>query len=234
MALEIIQIIEDEADHARLLDLALRKARYRTHVASHGRQGLEDARRLLPALILLDVMLPGLDGYEICRHLRDNERTRPIPIIMLSALGAEGHRMAGFELGIDDYITKPFSLKEVVARVGAVLRRGYERNAGRTGLDDGAVHLLESVFCVSVNGREIRLDEPEWRLLRCLAGRSRGVVTWDEISMALWGDCDPRHRHELDRMLQSLNKALAAAQCGRRVHAVPGLGCAWVTAPLSA
>jgi two-component system, OmpR family, phosphate regulon response regulator PhoB len=226
--MEIIQIIEDETDHARLLDLALRKARYRTNVALDGRQGLEDARRLLPALILLDVMLPGLDGYQVCRQLRAEDRTRSIPIIMLSALGAEGHRVAGFEIGIDDYITKPFSLKEVVARVGAVLRRSRAKHAGPLALDDGTVLLLESLFRVSVNGRQVQLAELEWLLLRCLAGRSQGMVTWDELYMALWGDCDPQHRHELDRVLNSLNEALAAAQCGRRVQAVPGLGCAWI------
>lgn len=227
MALEIIQIIEDEADHARLLDLALRKARYRTHVATDGRRGLEDARRLQPALILLDVMLPGLDGYEICRHLRKEPATRSIPIIMLSALGAEGHRVAGFDLGADDYLTKPFSLKEVVARVGAVLRRSRPAAGHRLALCDGTVVMQESLVRVAIGGHPLQLSDQEWRFLQLLIGRNHRMVTWDEIYVALWGDCDPAHRHELDRMLQSLNEALDAAGCGRRVQAVPGLGCAW-------
>lgn len=229
MALEIIQIVEDETDHARLLDLALRKARYRTHVASDGRRGLQDARRLQPSLILLDVMLPGMDGYEICRQLRKDEATRRIPIIMLSALGAEGHRVAGFELGVDDYITKPFSSKEVVARVGAVLRRGHAPPADFTPLPDRGVVLEESLFRVSICGRQLELAGQEWRLLQCLIKRNQQVVTWDEIYMALWGDCGPEHRHELDRMLHSLNEALDAAGCERKVQAVPGLGCAWAS-----
>jgi len=217
MALEIIQIIEDEADHARLLDLALRKARYRTHVVSDGRRGLADARRLQPALILLDVMLPGLDGYEICRHLRKEPATRMIPIIMLSALGTEGHRVAGFELGADDYLTKPFSLKEVVARVGAVLRRSHAAATDFTALPDSVVVLEESTFRVSICGRPLQLAGQEWRLLQCLIKRNHRMVTWDELYVALWGDCDPAHRHELDRMLDSLNEALDTAGCGRKV-----------------
>lgn len=99
MAFEIIQIIEDEPDHARLLDMALRQARYRTNVALNGRVGLADVRSLQPALVLLNVMRPEMDGYEVCRRIREDRQGRDIPIILLPALGTETHRVAGLGLG---------------------------------------------------------------------------------------------------------------------------------------
>lgn len=99
MTLAIIQIIEDDPDHASLLDHALRKARYRTNVAHDGQAGLSDVKRLQPALVLLDVMLPGMDGHTLCRLLREDPHTQSIPIIMISALASEDHRLAGLELG---------------------------------------------------------------------------------------------------------------------------------------
>src|SRR5262245_13306525 len=157
MTLQIVEIIEDEPAHAALMDHALRKARYRTHVAQDGRSGIDDAKRLNPALILLDVMLPGMDGHEVCRRLRDDPQTRTIPIIIVSALGTlDVNRVAGLDLGVDDYVAKPFSPREVVARVKAVLRRS------RSCYVESQDHLqgqfvLEDSFCVvSFRGRRIQ------------------------------------------------------------------------------
>ena len=124
MSVEIIQIIEDDPTHAALLDHALRKARYRTNITHEGLRGLDETKRLKPSLVLIDVMLPGLDGHELCRRLRHDPQTRMIPIMIVTALGSQDDRIRAYELGVDDYVTKPFSTREVVLRVKAVLRRG--------------------------------------------------------------------------------------------------------------
>jgi DNA-binding response OmpR family regulator len=225
MALEIIHIIEDEPDHARLLDLTLRKARYRTNVAMDGLIGLEDVRRLQPALVLLDVMLPEMDGYEVCRRIREDRRGHDIPIIMLSALGTEAHRVVGFSLGVDDYIVKPFSPKEVVARVAAVLRRGHKAVGQPEVYLDGEVVLEESRFIVSLRGRTIELSALGWRILQRLVRRNKEVVTWEELLMALWGDTDPQHQHELERQVLALADRLAQTGYDRTIAMIPGVGC---------
>ena len=118
-----MQIIEDEPLHAQLLDHSLRQARYRTNVAVDGVTGLADVKRLSPAVILLDLMLPGINGHEVCRDIRSTPGIQQTPIIMITALGSEEDRVGGIEMGADDYITKPFSPREVVSRVGSLLRR---------------------------------------------------------------------------------------------------------------
>ena len=118
-----VQIIEDEPLHADLLDRALRQAQFATTRAADGESGWRDAQRLLPSLILLDLMLPGMSGHEVFRLVRQTPSTSQIPIIMLTAVGTESDRIAGLEMGADDYVVKPFSPREVVSRVQAVLRR---------------------------------------------------------------------------------------------------------------
>jgi DNA-binding response OmpR family regulator len=170
MALELIQIIDDEPHHAALLDLALRKAGYRTNVAHDGLEGLDAMRRLQPALALVDVMLPGADGFEICRRLRADPLTQLLPIIMLTALSSEEQRVAGLTLGVDDYVTKPFSPREVVLRVAAILhRRRPSDHCGESYLDGQVLH-ERSVHHVSCCGRTVSLSYQEWQALRCWPG----------------------------------------------------------------
>ena len=221
----IIQIIEDEPDHARLLDLALRRARYRTNTAHDGRIGLADVQRLRPALVLLDVMLPGLDGHELCRRLKADPKTRAVPVIMMSALGTEDHRIKGFELGVDDYVTKPFSPKEVVARVQAVLRRTRLPAVRPETYLGGRVRLEEGRFTVSLQGSRLELDESEWRILRRLVREDRLIVEREELMAAVWGEQDPVYDHELERLVLMLNQKLAGLpSAGWAVLALPGVG----------
>jgi len=205
--MEIIQIIEDDADHALLLDRALRKACFRTNVAHDGQSGLNDVYRLQPALVVLDVMLPGMDGHEVCRRLRSNPATQTIPIIMVSALGREEHRLIGLDLGVDDYITKPFSPREVVARVRAVLRRRHPGEEKEHYLG-GELALKESRFVIAWRGKRIQLSECEWRILRFLAQRDGRMVMREEIIAFLWGEDGLVHEHELDRCIQALSQKL--------------------------
>lgn len=223
MGVELIQIIEDDPDHARLLDLALRKAHYRTNVAHDGEGGLQDIRRLKPALILLDIMLPGMDGHEVCRRLREDMQTQAIPIIMLTALGSEDHRVAGLELGADDYITKPFSLQEVVVRVRAVLRRGRVlAQPVKIPLEGGLV-LEDCCFVVSFCGKSLALSGPERKILGQLARSAGQVVTQEELVAILWGEDGLIHEHELARHVQVLKQKLESQYAGL-IEKLPGVG----------
>ena len=206
--MEIIQIVEDDPDQASLLDHVLRKARYRTNVAYSGEMAERDIRRLKPALVLLDVMLPGVDGYELCKRLRQDHETQTIPIIMITALGTAEHRVAGLELGADDYIVKPFSPQEMVSRVKAVLRRARLRGQSEESYMDGALILKENRFIVAYRGRTVPLSGPEWWILRCLADRPGQVVPREELISLLWGEDGLVHEHELYRHVRALRDKL--------------------------
>lgn len=222
--MEIIQIIEDDPAQAGLLDFALRKARFRTNVAHDGKNGLRDVLRLAPSLVLLDVMLPEMDGHEVCRRLRSDPATQATPIIMISALGSEDQRLVGLELGVDDYIPKPFSPREVVARVRAVLRRGCVQEQRRVYLD-GALMLEESRFVVIYRGKRIHLSNPEWRMLCFLAERAERLVAKEELQSFLWGEDGLIHERELERVMRELKQKLESGQeSSRAIHIIPNIG----------
>ncbi len=223
MGVELIQIIEDDPDHARLLELALRKARYRTNVAHDGEVGLQDIKRLSPSLILLDVMLPGMDGHEICRLLREDHKTQATPVIMVTALGSEDHRVTGLELGADDYITKPFSLQEVVARVRAVLRRGRVLAQPVKIPLEGDLVLKDCCFVVSFRGKSLSLSGHERQILGQLARSVGQVVTQEELVALLWGEDGLVHEHELARQVQTLKQKIENQYAGL-IETLPGVG----------
>lgn len=223
MGVELIQIIEDDPDHARLLELALRKASYRTNVAHDGEVGLQDIKRLNPSLILLDVMLPGMDGHDLCRLLREDDKTQATPIIMVTALGSEDHRVTGLELGADDYITKPFSLQEVVARVRAVLRRGRVLAQPVKIPLEGDLVLEDCCFVVSFRGKTLTLSGPERQILARLARSVGRVVTQEELITLLWGEDGLIHEHELARSVQTLKQKIENQYAGL-IETLPGVG----------
>ncbi len=223
MSLEIIQIIEDDPTQAKVLDLTLRRASYRTNVAFDGQTGLEDVQRLQPALVLLDLMLPGMDGREVCRSLRRDPKTMDIPIIMITALGSEDHRVEGLEIGADDYMVKPFSAPELLARVKAVLRRVHPPAQSATnGLGDDLV-LEEDRFVALFRGKRVTLSGPEWKLLQRLARHDGQVVLREELTSILWGEDGLIHEHTLDRHIQSLSRKLKDdAVCADSIVTAPG------------
>ena len=224
MPSEIIQIIEDDPQHAQLLDHTLRKAGYRTNIAGCGPTGLEDVSRIKPALVLLDIMLPEVDGHEVCRRLREDPETKAIPIIMLSALGTETHRVVGLDLGADDYIAKPFSPREVVLRVKAVLRRFRRQiDIGEVYLN-GALVLEESRHTVSFKGESLQLSEPEWRILQALARQAGRTVTREEMIALLWNDDGLIHEQELERHIRELARKFEAASGTDLIIISPGFG----------
>jgi DNA-binding response OmpR family regulator len=181
-----ILIVEDDEDIAQLLAHALRKAGFATEVLLSGTGVVGRVRHAAPALLLLDVMLPGMDGLEICRTLRADARTAAMPIIMLTARVEESDRIGGLELGADDYITKPFSPNEVVARVRALLRRARQEQAGPL-LRYGSVEMDLDRHLVTLRGQEVRLTAKEFLLLRYFIEHRGRVLSRDLLLSDVWG-----------------------------------------------
>ena len=225
MTLEWIQIVEDKITHAALLSHAIGEADYRTNIAFDGLRGLSDVQRLDPTLVILDVMLPEVDGHEICRRLKADLKTRHIPIILVSALGSEEDRLTGFRLGVSDYIVKPFSPREVVARVSGVLRRVDRRSDSREQYLDGSLRLEQQYVVVNVYGKRLDLTYQEWIVLRRLCRRPGETVAREELISLLWDGDDLIHEHELDRLIGALKwKFHSASEDGYRLSTVTGVG----------
>jgi len=178
-----ILIIEDDSDITELLRYNLERERYSVVVAQTGERGLELAASVHPSLILLDLGLPGIQGLEVCKSLKAAKKTAWIPIVMLTARGEESDVVIGLEMGADDYVSKPFKVRELVARVRAVLRRS------RTDREDDAEHLVEKgPLCidserheVSLNGELVEFTLTEFRLLRLLASNPGRVLTRQQL-----------------------------------------------------
>jgi len=178
-----ILVIEDEPDIVEVLTYNLTREGYHVLSAKDGEEGLRKARQKGPSLVLLDLMLPGIDGVEICRRLKADRATRATPIIMVTAKGDESDVVLGLGLGADDYVKKPFSPKEVVARVRAVLRRAVERGADLKGERLAVRGLLidQRRHEMRVDGKKIDLTPTEFRLLRALAARPGEVFERQEL-----------------------------------------------------
>jgi DNA-binding response OmpR family regulator len=207
---QVIAALDDEPDLLELLKVNLRKAGYRFE----GFQEAEDLYRYLsrekPHLILLDLMLPGTDGLEVCRHIRRTEGLAGIPIIMLTARGDESDKVVGLELGADDYVTKPFSIKELVARIHAVLRRpGGGETARRIVIGPLVIDLDK--FEVIAGGAKADLTATEFKILQLLASRPGWVFTRDQILDFLWGQEKAVIDRTVDVHIRNLREKLGEA-----------------------
>lgn len=184
---QLIALVDDEPDILELVSLHLKKAGFEA-------KGFEDAETFYqfiethtPDLIILDLMLPDMDGLEICKYLKRKETFSSIPIIMLTAKGEETDKILGLELGADDYVTKPFSPKELVARVKAILRRQVQKEETKKIEIGGMVEIDLEKYDVKVKGKRIELTSTEFRILQLLASRKGLVFTRDNILDYLWG-----------------------------------------------
>ncbi|MBI3607572.1 MAG: response regulator transcription factor [Nitrospirae bacterium] len=184
--MKTILIIEDDPDIVRLLTHYLQKEGYRIRAESSGLDGLRAVREAAPTAVILDVMLPGMDGYEVCRRLRGEDRTAALPILMLTAKGDEAEKIVGLELGADDYVTKPFSPKEVVARVKALVRRSTSE-APTGHLSYGSLTLDGDRHEVTVDGRPVELTAKEFGLLEYLLRHRGRLATRDALLNSVWG-----------------------------------------------
>ena len=180
-------VVEDDHDIAELVAHYLQRAGYLTEVLNAGSEVLARVREQAPDLVLLDLMLPGLNGLEICRAMRSEPTLAAVPIIMLTAKSEEADRIVGLELGGDDYVTKPFSPKELVARVGAVLRRAGRSRSGQRRLRFGDVLIDAEQHVVTVDGAEVRLTAKEYLLLKYLVEHPGRVLSRDLLLSDVWG-----------------------------------------------
>jgi two-component system alkaline phosphatase synthesis response regulator PhoP len=180
-------MIEDERDIIELVKYNFRKEGFELESFSRGKEGLEHLHRNQPDLVLIDILLPDLDGFEICKRLRADDRLKSVPVIFLTAKGEEIDRVLGLEIGADDYVVKPFSPRELVARVKAVLRR-QERAAEKPEVVEAGALVLDSrTQEVRVRGRVVSLSTLEFKLLHFLASNPRRIFSRDRLLDAVWG-----------------------------------------------
>jgi DNA-binding response OmpR family regulator len=183
---QVIFVVEDDEDIARLISHNLRAAAFDVQSFVSGASVLSEAIREMPALFLLDVMLPGIDGFELCRHIRQTPALSTIPIIFLTAKTGEADRVKGLELGGDDYITKPFSPRELVARIRSVLRGPGQISGATEVLRLGELEIDVSSMTVQVRGSNVLTTVREFRLLEYLATHRGRVLTRDQLLDAVW------------------------------------------------
>ena len=184
---ETILIVEDEKDIAKMLEYNLKKEGFKTLSTRNGEDALEAAHKDRPDLIVLDLMLPGMDGLEVCKTLKGERKTAAIPIIMLTAKSQESDKVIGLELGADDYMTKPFSPRELIARIKAVLRRVKEKDKLPEVLNAGDLSIDFSKIAVTLKGKPVELTSKEFELLKALLKAKGRVLSRDHLLDTIWG-----------------------------------------------
>ena len=214
-----ILIVEDENDVADLLSLNLRKAGFRVSTAADGANGLQKARDDRPDFIILDLMLPKMSGLEVCRVLKGDTVTAHTPILMLTAKAEEIDRIVGLEFGADDYVTKPFSPREIVLRIRAILRRGETADES---LKAGPISIDPARHQVRVNGKPVRLTSLEFKLLRTLMQRRGRVQDRDRLLNEVWGYESVIDTRTVDTHVRRLREKLGKA--GDVIETVRGFG----------
>jgi len=223
MAGEHILIVEDEEDIAELLEYNLERHGYVAESVGTGEDGLNLTREAKPHLVLLDLMLPGLSGLKVCRELKADPATAGIPIIMLTAKGEEEDIIAGFEAGADDYVTKPFRPKVLLARIQAVLRRGPSRTTREEdSLEMEEIRIHPGRHEVLVHEDPVDLTRTEFRILHLLASRPGWVFTRGQIVKSVHGDDYPVTGRSVDVQVAALRRKLGTA--GDHIRTVRGVG----------
>jgi phosphate regulon transcriptional regulator PhoB len=189
MAMPTILVVEDEPDIRKLVQYNLVQERYKVLEAEDGEQALKLLQRTKPKLVILDLMLPGMSGLELCKTLRDRQETAQLPILMLTAKAGETDRVVGLEMGADDYLTKPFSPREMVARVRAILRRSEAAAAADAApnYEKGPLRIDFATYEVFARGKSIKLTLKEFELLRFLTQNPNRVLSRDQLLDRVWG-----------------------------------------------
>lgn len=222
-AARTILIVEDERDVVDMLMLNLRKTgQFTITTALDGATGLQKARAEKPAFIILDLMLPRMSGLEVCKALKGDPETQHIPIMMLTAKAEETDRIAGLEFGADDYVTKPFSPREVVLRIQAIMRRGNAAPGDEKQLSAGAITIDPARHQVSVAGKAVHLTSIEFKLLRTLLERRGRVQPRDRLLNDVWGYESIIDTRTVDTHVRRLRDKLGKA--GNGIETVRGFG----------
>jgi len=207
-----ILIVDDERDLLSLLDFNLRQAGFETTLAASGSEALAMLRRRVPDLVLLDLMLPDVSGTEVCRAVKGDARTKHVPVMMLTAKGEEVDKVVGFELGADDYVTKPFSVRELVLRVKAVLRRAGAGATERPPESVGPIRVDVEAHRAYVAGGEIVLTPLEFRLLVTLMSRVGRVQSREQLLTDVWEMSSELETRTVDTHVKRLREKLGEAR----------------------
>ena len=217
-----ILVVDDEPEAVELLEFNLKQAGFDVVAAADGAEALKKARSLVPSLIVLDLMLPEIDGLEVCKMLHRDPATAGIPIIMLTAKAAEMDRILGLELGAEDYITKPFSPRELVLRVKKVLLRGMPADAATEALKFGDLVIDQSRHLVKWRGKSIELTATEFKLLALLAQRRGRVQSRDQLLRDVWEYNSLVDTRTVDTHVRRLREKLGPG--AKYLHTVRGVG----------
>jgi two-component system alkaline phosphatase synthesis response regulator PhoP len=208
-----VLVVEDEQDVAELIRYNLAKEGYEVRLAASGVEGLKQARETRPDVILLDIMVPQLNGWEVCRRLKQDPETRGVPVIMVTGRVEEGDKVLGFEMGADDYVTKPFSPRELVARIRAVMRRGAVADGPgkKVHLKAGHLEIDRHRFEVTMRGQRVELTPKEFELLAALVGTPERVFGREELLDLVWGQDGFVEPRTVDVHVARLRAKFAAA-----------------------
>jgi two-component system phosphate regulon response regulator PhoB len=217
-----ILIIEDEKDIAELVEYHLRQSGFKVVKACDGPSGLEQAKKIRPGLIILDLMLPGMDGKDVCRSLKSTPQTRPIPVLMLTAKTEEMDRVIGLELGADDYVTKPFSPRELVLRVKAILRRKDHPGEEQKVLQAGDLLIDVDRHHVSIKNHPLHLTTTEFKLLFELASKRGRIQTREGLLNKVWGYTYEGYARTVDTHIRRLREKLGPL--GDWIETIRGVG----------
>jgi two-component system phosphate regulon response regulator PhoB len=220
---ERILVVDDEPDILSVIVYHLSRKGYRVSTAVNGPSAIEAATADPPDLVILDLMLPGTNGFEVLRQLRSNDRTEGIPVILLTARREDEEKVRGFEIGADDYITKPFNARELVLRVQAVLRRARaEPLSAASRITAGPVEIDRAAHRAFAGGRELELTPLEYRLLEVLMERRGRVQSRRDLLQSVWDTQAAIETRTVDMHVARLRLKLGAA--GARIETVRGLG----------
>lgn len=219
---ELVLVVDDEPHIVALIAYHLAKAGYRVATAANGTEALSQANRERPSLVILDLMLPGMSGFEVLRKLRGRDHTRDVAVLMLTARREEPDRIEGLSLGADDYLTKPFSPQELVLRVKAILRRAGSKSSSRDVMVIGPLQIDRSAHRVTVDAAEVDLTPTEYKLLLLLAERSGRVQPRALLLETVWDAAPDIQTRTVDMHVQRLRNKLG--RVGDMIETVRGFG----------
>jgi two-component system, OmpR family, phosphate regulon response regulator PhoB len=226
-----ILIVEDERDLLESLAYSLQREGYQTRTAGTGREGLESARQDPPPdLVILDLMLPDISGIEVCRRLRADDRTHNLLVLMLTARGEEIDRVVGFEVGADDYVVKPFSVRELALRIRALLRRGRSEEAPSDQVVFGRLAIDVAAHRVFVDGEEVLLTALEFRLLTTFLERKGRAQSREVLLDTVWGIQADVTTRTVDTHVKRLREKIGAA--GVYIETLRGVGYRFKSSPI--
>jgi two-component system phosphate regulon response regulator PhoB len=217
-----VLIVDDERDLVHVLEFNLRQAGYETTSAYDGEEALAKVRQKTPDLVILDLMLPDVPGTEVCRQLKSNPRTKAVPVIMLTARGEEVDRVVGFELGADDFVTKPFSVRELVLRIKAVLRRGAPVEEGKLRESVGPIRVDTEGHRCFVGQSEVELTALEFKLLATFMTRLGRVQTRETLLEDVWQMSSEVQTRTVDTHVKRLREKLGEGR--DLIETVRGVG----------